>query len=129
MAAPPSQRINAVTCVSASEIRANDCVSLPVPAVVGTAMISGGSVTTQLFNAVGGPDESAIQVDPTYAREILSSTFGMGLDGVLNARMDRLQGIVNGIDTGVWDPATDRLIPAPYSAKTLPKRSACSTSR
>ncbi len=58
-------------------------------------------------------------VSPTYAREILSPTFGMGLDGVLNARMDRLQGIVNGIDKEIWNPATDPYLPFRYDAKTV----------
>lgn len=58
-------------------------------------------------------------VSPTYAREILSPTFGMGLDGVLNTRIDCLQGIVNGIDKEVWNPATDPYLPFRYDAKTL----------
>ncbi|MFM8704505.1 MAG: glycogen synthase GlgA [Planctomycetia bacterium] len=54
-------------------------------------------------------------VSPTYAREIQGAPGGCGLEGVLAARSDRLTGIVNGIDTGVWDPRTDRHIPRPYS--------------
>jgi starch synthase len=54
-------------------------------------------------------------VSPTYAREIQTPEFGYGLDGVLRARTERLTGILNGIDTGVWNPATDKLIPHPYT--------------
>jgi starch synthase len=54
-------------------------------------------------------------VSPTYADEICTDEFGMGLQGLLRGRADRLAGILNGIDTLVWDPATDELIPAPYS--------------
>ena len=50
-------------------------------------------------------------VSPTYAREIQTPEFGVGLDGVLRARADRLTGILNGIDTRVWNPATDPLLP------------------
>ena len=47
---------------------------------------------------------------------------GMGLDGLLRVRADRLSGILNGIDTKVWDPASDRLIPAAYDAEDLAPR-------
>jgi len=52
-------------------------------------------------------------VSPTYAGELLRPEFGMGLDGVMRARRDDLVGILNGIDEGVWGPATDAAI-VPY---------------
>lgn len=61
-------------------------------------------------------------VSPTYAEEIRTPEFGMGLDGVLRARRDALSGIVNGIDTEVWNPATDPNIAAAYDTATLAKR-------
>jgi starch synthase len=54
-------------------------------------------------------------VSPTYAREALTPEFGMGLDRLLRARGDRFIGILNGLDTTVWDPATDRDLAATYS--------------
>ncbi|MEX3017843.1 glycogen synthase GlgA [Gymnodinialimonas hymeniacidonis] len=54
-------------------------------------------------------------VSQTYARELLTPEFGIGMDGILRARSSDLTGIVNGIDTGVWDPETDPNI-APYKA-------------
>jgi starch synthase len=55
-------------------------------------------------------------VSPTYAAEICTSEGGMGLDGLLRARQKILTGIVNGIDTKVWDPSNDPALPAPFGA-------------
>jgi starch synthase len=66
-------------------------------------------------------------VSPTYAEEICSPGGGMGLDGLLRARHDVLHGIVNGVDTGVWNPAGDpnlavRYTPAKLKARVANKR-------
>lgn len=53
-------------------------------------------------------------VSPSYAREILTSEFGEGLEGVLRSRSDVLSGILNGIDADLWNPAQDPAIVAPY---------------
>ena len=58
-------------------------------------------------------------VSPTYADEILDPWFSYGLDGILNQRKWKLRGIVNGIDTKVYDPAADPLIAAPFTAEDL----------
>ena len=55
-------------------------------------------------------------VSPGFAAEALTPEFGMGLDGALRAKGDRFFGILNGLDTEVWDPATDADLAAPYSA-------------
>ncbi|BFU93679.1 MAG: Glycogen synthase [Nitrospira sp.] len=55
-------------------------------------------------------------VSPTYAEEILTPEFGFGLEGVLQARREKVQGIINGIDVGVWNPETDPHLPVRYSA-------------
>ena len=63
-------------------------------------------------------------VSPTYAQEIRTPAFGMGLDGLLSARAADLYGIVNGIDTDVWNPETDAHLAATYAARTLAERAA-----
>jgi starch synthase len=61
-------------------------------------------------------------VSPTYAREIRSVEFGMGLEGVVLARSNRVHGILNGIDTAEWNPATDQHLAARFTAAKLAAR-------
>ena len=63
-------------------------------------------------------------VSPTYAREIRTPAGGMGLDAMLRWRDSAVSGIVNGIDTEVWNPLTDPLLAERYDATTLPRRQA-----
>ena len=63
-------------------------------------------------------------VSPTYAKEILTPAGGMGLDGLLNGRGDRLVGIVNGIDDAVWNPRTDPHVPQTFAPGETHRRAA-----
>ncbi|MHB8744492.1 MAG: glycogen synthase GlgA [Sulfuricaulis sp.] len=58
-------------------------------------------------------------VSPSYAREIQTVEFGCGLDGLLRHRADRLTGILNGIDTEVWNPERDPFLAKCYSTRRL----------
>ena len=64
-------------------------------------------------------------VSPTYAREIREPVGGMGLAPYLNNRADHLFGILNGVDTTVWNPETDKFLPARYSRKKIAGKAAC----
>jgi starch synthase len=61
-------------------------------------------------------------VSPTYARELMSPEFGMGLEGLLVARQADLSGILNGIDTQVWDPENDPDLVSGYSVRTVKRK-------
>jgi starch synthase len=63
-------------------------------------------------------------VSPRYAIEARTPEFGMGLDGLLRQRAALFSGILNGIDTAAWDPATDPRIAAPFDAARLADREA-----
>jgi starch synthase len=64
-------------------------------------------------------------VSPTYAREIQTPEFGFGMDGLLRVRRDVVRGILNGVDTVTWNPATDKLLPCNYTADSLEKKAVC----
>ncbi len=64
-------------------------------------------------------------VSPRYAREIQTPALGEGLDGILRARARRLRGIVNGIDYGMWNPATDPVLAARYDVGAMGGKARC----
>ncbi|MGH9405044.1 MAG: glycogen synthase GlgA [Terriglobia bacterium] len=64
-------------------------------------------------------------VSPRYAAEIQAPELGHGLEGVLRKRASRLEGILNGVDYDLWNPATDALIPARYTPENLAGKKAC----
>jgi starch synthase len=64
-------------------------------------------------------------VSPTYAREIQTPELGFGLDGALRGRAAVLSGILNGVDYREWNPESDPLIPARFSAEDLSGKAVC----
>ncbi|MCA9770765.1 MAG: glycogen synthase GlgA [Myxococcales bacterium] len=64
-------------------------------------------------------------VSPTHAREILTPEFGFGMDGALRMRSPDLVGILNGADYDVWNPETDAVIPARFSARNRKPKVIC----
>jgi starch synthase len=69
--------------------------------------------------------DAVTTVSPTYAREVRQPIGGMGLAPYLNNRADHLFGILNGVDTTLWNPEIDRLIPARYSAADISGKAVC----
>lgn len=64
-------------------------------------------------------------VSPRYSREIQTPEYGAGLEGVIRQRSDRLVGILNGVDYGVWGPEADQHIAQNYSAHNLAGKRVC----
>jgi starch synthase len=58
-------------------------------------------------------------VSPTYAREIQSPAYGMGLDELLRRRSASIVGILNGVDYEEWDPRHDRHLPQRFGPESL----------
>ena len=63
-------------------------------------------------------------VSPTYAREIRTTEFGMGLEGLILNRGEQVSGIVNGIDPAQWNPDLDPALTSRFNIKTIAKRTA-----
>jgi len=61
-------------------------------------------------------------VSPTYAAEIRTSTYGMGLEGLLTNRSETVFGILNGIDIAAWDPGKDPALARTFASNSLHKR-------
>ena len=69
--------------------------------------------------------DAVTTVSPTYANEIRGPIGGMGLAPYLVNRTEHVFGIVNGVDTEVWNPATDKYLPARFSRDNLTGKAAC----
>jgi starch synthase len=69
--------------------------------------------------------DRVVAVSPTYAKEIQTQGFGEGLDGLYRARSHRLRGVVNGIDTARFDPATDLALTDGFSSKEPAGKARC----
>ena len=79
------------------------------------SLLKGGLIFADLLSTVS----------EQYAREIQTEEFGCGLEGVLRKRARALVGILNGVDYGAWNPATDPLIPARYTPEDLTGKAVC----
>ena len=64
-------------------------------------------------------------VSPSYAYELQMPFYGEGLDGIFRRRSNVLSGILNGIDQGIWNPATDAMIPTNFSPRDMSGKAEC----
>lgn len=63
-----------------------------------------------------------VAVSPSYAREILTPEFGLGLQDFLLTRAGRLTGILNGLDQASWEPCCDSALAFPFGVEALDQR-------
>lgn len=68
--------------------------------------------------------DAVTTVSPTYAHEMRTAAYGMGLEGLLQGRADTVSGILNGIDASEWNPGTDTALAQTYNASTVFDRTA-----
>jgi starch synthase len=64
-------------------------------------------------------------VSPTYSKEVLTPEFGFGMEGVLKARGRDFGGILNGVEDGLWSPASDPYLAAPFGPSDISGKHAC----
>ncbi|MGC6509563.1 MAG: glycogen synthase [Myxococcota bacterium] len=69
--------------------------------------------------------DAILTVSPTYAQEICTPQFGMGLDGLLRQQRSKVLGVLNGIDMKSWNPETDSSLTSNFSWRDLSGKSAC----
>ncbi len=81
----------------------------------GVNLLKGGIVHADAINAVS----------EKYAQEIRTSTFGWGLDRLINDKEYKLHGILNGVDYDEWSPVVDKLIPANFDSDDLSGKAVC----
>jgi starch synthase len=91
----------------------------------GDGLVPGDADGLDLLRAGIQRAELVNTVSPGFAAEALTPELGMGLDADLRARGDRFFGILNGLDTELWDPASDREIAAPFSRADRRGKAAC----
>lgn len=86
-----------------------ECAAAPLSFHAGVNLMLLGLVTA----------DQVTTVSPTYAAEIQRTGGGFGLEGILRGLQPPVQGILNGLDTDAWDPATDEFLPEPFHAEDL----------
>ena len=88
------------------------------------AYVEAGGCANMLKSALVFADKIST-VSPNYAEEIMLPYFGLGMEGVLNARRNDVCGILNGIDTEFYDAENDPSIETPFSVKDFTGKRSC----
>ena len=104
------------------------------PSVLGFYGLGGDYMVPDRFEDFGGVNllkagiqyaDAVTTVSPTYANEIRGPIGGAGMAPYLNNRSEHVFGILNGVDTTIWNPETDKYLPARYSRHNLAGKAEC----
>ena len=110
--------------------RFSGCFSPPIPYSIGPAVQSFDINGMEYYGGMSFLkaglyySDHICTVSPTYAREIQAAPLGFGMEGLLASRRTHISGIVNGIDTAEWNPASDRALVRNYTAASLSVKAA-----
>ena len=69
--------------------------------------------------------DSISTLSPTYALEIQTDEYGLGMEEILHQRRSSLHGILNGVDYKVWNPACDKHLAAQYTSENISGKNRC----
>ena len=69
--------------------------------------------------------DSISTLSPTYALEIQTDEYGLGMEGILQQRKTSLHGILSGVDYNVWNPGCDKHLPVQYSPENISGKNRC----
>ncbi|MCL2030057.1 MAG: glycogen synthase GlgA [Oscillospiraceae bacterium] len=102
-----------------------DVFGLPEPVFNGGTMEFNGGLN--LMKAAVEMSDAVTTVSPTYREELQYPFYAHGLEGVIAAAGHKMHGILNGIDTAVYDPASDPNLFDPYDDGSFEKKVANKT--
>jgi starch synthase len=86
------------------------------PGIAADPDVTDGGGEVNFLRAGVRTADALTTVSPTYAKEVRTPEFGMGLEALLDARGAELTGILNGVDYATWGPATDPYLDFHYDA-------------
>ena len=69
--------------------------------------------------------DSISTLSPTYALEIQTEEYGLGMEGILHQKRSLLHGILSGVDYKVWNPACDKHLTAQYTLENISGKNRC----
>ena len=95
-------------------------ISAPMPIYCTRTISRPGSINALKHGILHA--DAVTTVSPTYAREITTPLYGMGMEQALAARGSAVRGILNGVDYEEWDPRADKYLPIHFGPGESPRK-------